>query len=203
MEEKDLSIGPFVIFNLFPRLTDLGHRSQIMEGLVLRAFSYTLKLKHIHVLAKYLFKLPTIAYLGYLCLKYHTYCALHDLIRWYSQVPKFPSSIFCNKPIWWPIGQRIKKIEPMEAPPNSKVLLWSMKFLFLWTSYVARMEDNICHSIWDKSEVLWRTLWGEHVRNLGTLWLALTTHWGKKKKEKKKGRPNKDHAMVRILFRAS
>jgi hypothetical protein len=42
MEEKDLSIGPFVIFNLFPRLTGLGHRSEIMEGPVLRPFSYTL-----------------------------------------------------------------------------------------------------------------------------------------------------------------
>jgi len=40
--EKDLGTGPFVIFNLFPQLTSLGHRSQIMEGPVLRPFSYLL-----------------------------------------------------------------------------------------------------------------------------------------------------------------
>jgi len=39
-----------------------------------------------------------------------------------------------------------------------------------------KKEDNICQSIWDKSEVLWRTCWGthwelvEHIENLmGTL----------------------------------
>jgi hypothetical protein len=38
---KDLSTGPSVIFNLFPRPTSLGQRSQITEGPALRPFSYT------------------------------------------------------------------------------------------------------------------------------------------------------------------
>jgi hypothetical protein len=37
----DLITGPSVIFDLFPRPTGLGHRSQITEGAVLRPFSYT------------------------------------------------------------------------------------------------------------------------------------------------------------------
>jgi hypothetical protein len=37
-EEKDLSTGPSVIFDLFPRPISLGHRSEITEG---RPFSYT------------------------------------------------------------------------------------------------------------------------------------------------------------------
>jgi len=42
----------------------------------------------------------------------------------------------------------------------------------LWPTYVGGKEDNICQSIWDKSEVLWRTCWGtywelgEHIENL-------------------------------------
>jgi hypothetical protein len=40
-EEKDLSIGPSVIFDLFPWPTGLRHRSEITEGPVLRPFSYT------------------------------------------------------------------------------------------------------------------------------------------------------------------
>ncbi len=39
-------------------------------------------------------------------------------------------------------------------------------------------EDNICQSIWDKSEVLWRTCWG--------------THWEPGKNEKKKILPPKN-----------
>jgi hypothetical protein len=38
---KDLSTGPSVIFDLLPRPTGLGDKSQIMEGPVLRTFSYT------------------------------------------------------------------------------------------------------------------------------------------------------------------
>jgi hypothetical protein len=36
MEEKDLSTGPSMIFNLFPPPAGLGHRSQITERPVLR-----------------------------------------------------------------------------------------------------------------------------------------------------------------------
>jgi hypothetical protein len=41
LPEKDPSTGPSMIFHLFPRLTGLGHTSQITEGPVLRPFSYT------------------------------------------------------------------------------------------------------------------------------------------------------------------
>jgi hypothetical protein len=41
--EKDLSTGPSVIFDLFPWPTGFGPRSQIMEGPVLRPFSYAEK----------------------------------------------------------------------------------------------------------------------------------------------------------------
>ncbi len=44
---KDLSTGPSMIFDLFPRPTGLRHRSQITEGPVLRPFSYT-KIPHCH-----------------------------------------------------------------------------------------------------------------------------------------------------------
>jgi hypothetical protein len=40
-EGKGPKTGPLVIFDLFPRPTVLGHRSQITEGPVLRPFSYT------------------------------------------------------------------------------------------------------------------------------------------------------------------
>jgi hypothetical protein len=40
-QEKDLITGPSIIFDLFPRPIELGHRSQIMEGPILRPFSYT------------------------------------------------------------------------------------------------------------------------------------------------------------------
>ncbi len=40
--DKDLSTGPSMIWDLFLRPTDLGHRSQITEGpVLLRPFSYT------------------------------------------------------------------------------------------------------------------------------------------------------------------
>jgi len=41
MYEKDQSIGPSAIFDMFPQPTGLGHRSQITEGPVIRSFSYT------------------------------------------------------------------------------------------------------------------------------------------------------------------
>jgi hypothetical protein len=49
------------------------------------------------------------------------------------------------------------------------------------------MEDNICHSIWDKREVLWRTLWGT-CQELGNS-LTCPHHPLGKKKGKKKGGP--------------
>ncbi len=41
MQEKDLNLGPFVIFNMFPWPIRLGHISQIMKGLILSPFFYT------------------------------------------------------------------------------------------------------------------------------------------------------------------
>jgi hypothetical protein len=41
-----------------------------------------------------------------------------------------------------------------------------LKYLSLWGK-----EDNICQSIWDKNEVLWRTFLGNIFENL------MRTHW--------------------------
>jgi hypothetical protein len=118
MEEKDLSIGPFMIFNLFPQLTNLGHRSQIMEGLVFMPFSYTLN-QYTHILAKYLFKLLSIAYLGYLCLKYHTYCAFHYLIKWCASQVQY--IFFVTSQFDWPIGPSLKnKNKTMKASQKGR-----------------------------------------------------------------------------------
>jgi hypothetical protein len=67
----------------------------------------------------------------------------------------------------------------------------------LWPTYISEKEDNICQSIWHKSEVLWRTCWGthwelgEHIGDLmGTHWELkgniVRTHWEPGKYEKKK-----------------
>jgi hypothetical protein len=39
----------------------------------------------------------------------------------------------------------------------------------LWPTYKGWKEDNICQSIWDKSEVLWRTCWGTYWEPVGNL----------------------------------
>ncbi len=50
----------------------------------------------------------------------------------------------------------------MEPPQNRTIYFeeWSsfpLAQLYRWN------EDNICQSIWDKSEVLWRTCWGTYL----------------------------------------
>jgi hypothetical protein len=48
--------------------------------------------------------------------------------------------------------------------------------------YIGEKEDNICQSMWDKSEVLWRICWGTHWEPKGN---TLGTHWEPGKMEKK------------------
>ncbi len=60
----------------------------------------------------------------------------------------------------------------------------------LWPTYIGE-EDNICQSIWDKSEVLFGTFW-ETCENLGTLCLGTppTPH------KEKKGRSLSFHELL-------
>jgi hypothetical protein len=51
----------------------------------------------------------------------------------------------------------------------------------LWPTYIGERRTTFAKSIWDESEVLWRTCWG-HIGNLkGTHWEIkgniLGTHW--------------------------
>jgi hypothetical protein len=56
----------------------------------------------------------------------------------------------------------------MEAPQNRRFY-----FEVLSSSHLAYLhrwkEDNTCQSIWDKSEVLWRTCWGTYWEPVGNL----------------------------------
>jgi hypothetical protein len=100
-----------------------------------------------------------------------------------------PSSIFflfCNEPIW--LTHHSKKTETLKTPQNK-----SLYFEVYSSSPLAQLyrwkEDNNCQSIWDKSEVLWRTSW-EHVKNMmGNYWELkgnmVVTYWEPEKNEKK------------------
>jgi hypothetical protein len=91
-----------------------------------------------------------------------------------------PSSIFFgNKPISLAYHS---KINTMEASQN-----WRFYFEVQSTILLAQVygwkEDNICQSIWDKSEVLWRTCWGTHWELIkGNI---VRTHWEPGENEKK------------------
>jgi hypothetical protein len=134
MEEKNLSLGPFVIFNLFPRLTSLGHKSQIMEGLILRPFSYTLN-QYTYILAKYLFKLLNIAYLGYLCLKYHTYCDFHYLIKWCASQVQY--IFFATSQFDWPISPSLINKKKLWRLPKKEGFTLKYKFPLLLAQLVS------------------------------------------------------------------
>jgi hypothetical protein len=58
----------------------------------------------------------------------------------------------------------------MKAPKNKR--FYFEVYIFFPSAHVLyrRKEDNICPSIWDKSEVLWRTCWG-------TYWELMRIHW--------------------------
>ncbi len=80
------------------------------------------------------------------------------------------------------IGPSLEKNEIMEAPQNRMFIL-QYRVPPLWPSYRGG-KDDICQSIWDKSEVLLGTFW-EHVKELGNslLWTSPPTQrW-------KEGRP--------------
>ncbi len=103
----------------------------------------------------------------------------------YNKIKCLPSSLlfFCNEPIWLAnlTGPSLKIKETMEALQNRRFYLEvrsspPLAQLYRWK------KDNICQSIWDKSEVLFGTFW-ETCENLGTLCLGTTpAHTHKERK---------------------
>jgi len=94
------------------------------------------------------------AELGYLFIRMLPYSPLL-LIRWSSSQVQFFLS--CNEPIWLPLHST--KLKQWRLP-RIKGYILKYRVPPLWPTYIGEKENNICQSIWGKSEVLWRTYWG-------------------------------------------
>jgi hypothetical protein len=81
------------------------------------------------------------------------------LIRW----PCLPSSFFFffwgNKSIWLAYHSKKMKLQRLTKLEGS---ILKYRVPPLWPHLFRWKKDNICQSIWDKNEVLWRTCWGTH-----------------------------------------
>jgi hypothetical protein len=93
-----------------------------------------------------------------------------------------PSSIFIfiffNEPI--SLAHHSKKMK-LQWFLHKKILFWGKEFLPFGPSY-RQKQDNICQSIWDKSEVLLGSLWGSMPGTWELFALTPQPHPKKKKK---------------------
>jgi hypothetical protein len=94
--------------------------------------------------------------------------------------PKFNFSLtyFCNETIW--LAHHSKKMKVWGLLKIEGSIL-NYRVHPLLPTYIGEKEDNICQSIWYKSEVLWKTCWGTHWGTWRT-WLKRIGNQGKVKK---------------------
>jgi hypothetical protein len=90
---------------------------------------------------------------------------------------------FCNEPIW--LAHHPKRLKLWRLP-KIKVYISKYRVPPLWPTYIGEKEDNICQTIWDKSEVLWRTCWGTHWEFKGNI---MRTRWELGEMENKSSPP--------------
>jgi hypothetical protein len=74
-----------------------------------------------------------------------------------------------------------KKKKKLSRLPKIEGFILAYRVPPLWPTYICERRTTFAKSIWDESEVLWRTCW-EHIGNLkGTHWELkgniVGTHW--------------------------